>query len=212
MIEKLINSLPKEYQKLVEVKSFDPGEIIINQGDEFRKVFWVKRGLIKAFHSTEKGQEFLVAVFGENETFGELEYFTKRKNFASIETITTSEIIIIPGDVFAKLLNDNSALHIHITTNICDRLSKISQRTIETNYYSLDYLVSAYLINESARLESNNINISKNDMANYFATNLRSINRILKKYSDSEILTYKNNTVNIINIGKLKKVMYDEQN
>lgn len=212
MIENVIEKLPEKLKRLVVYKSYKPGQIILKQDDCFRNVCWVKSGMLKAFHLTEKGQEFLVAVFGEKETLGEIEYFTGNKNFASVEALTDCELILIPENVFKVLIHLDAAFNEYVTTTICDRLSIISMRTIETNYYSLDFLVSKFLLNESVRLAGSSFVVSKKDIANYFATNIRSINRILKRYADMEIISIQNRTITINSFEKLKEIMINEQN
>lgn len=198
-----LNIVNKIIEKETAGYFFKEGDLVIKQDTSPNNLFIIKKGTVKAFHVNEKGQEFLLAVMGSKEIFGELEFFTKTNYMASIECISDCEIIRFSYKEFEQLLKNENGLLLNLCSKLADRLLSISQRTLAHSYYSLEYLISKYLMNEYFSRDKSEIVISKENLASYFGTNLRSVNRILKKLSDDKIISVSKNHIQIVSEAKL---------
>ena len=206
MFEDYIKNLPEKIQAEITSFKVESNKIIIAQDTLPTHVHLVKKGTMKAFHTNEKGQEFLFGIFGQDEWLGELEFFTKTKSMGTIETITDCELYRIPYEIFDAVLKINSLLMFEICNTLAERLAKLTERSVEVSYYPLEYLVAKYIVNQSSDSGNDIINVVKEDMAHYFGTNLRSINRILKKFADDGWITTNKNEIEILTKSKLKQV------
>lgn len=203
----LLNTIIDQYPDLFESKKIQPKEIIISQGYKPSIVFWVKGGIVKAFHTNENGQEFLIELFGTGEIFGELEFFDKKNYFASVESITNCDIVFINHYNFEQLLKIESSLLRNITDNMAARLLKISERTVSRSYFPLEYLIVKFLLSEMKSKNEKLLSISKTNLAQYFGTNIRSINRILKSLAESKCIKISENHVEILSNKKIMKIL-----
>ncbi|MEH0157104.1 Crp/Fnr family transcriptional regulator [Limibacter armeniacum] len=52
------------------VKNFKKGEIILNEGDSNKVVFFIRKGLVRSYLINEKGEEITFQLFPENQIFG----------------------------------------------------------------------------------------------------------------------------------------------
>lgn len=197
------NVVNRIMEKEGERCSFKEGDLVIKQDTHPNKLYLIKTGTVKAFHVNEKGQEFLLAVMGSKEIFGELEFFTKTNYMASVKCISDCEMIKFSYEEFEQLLKNETGLLLNLCSKLANRLLLISQRTLAHSYYSLEYLISKYLMNEYFSRSKSEIEISKENLASYFGTNLRSVNRILKKLSDENIILVDKNQIKILSEAKL---------
>ncbi|MBU1101737.1 MAG: Crp/Fnr family transcriptional regulator [Bacteroidetes bacterium] len=206
MFSELLNKLPKHLADELNTVTIQSGDIITNQEAPPFFVFIVLRGTVKAFHTNERGQEFLIGIFGNNELFGELEYFTKTNYFGTVEALTECEIVKIPHAVFEKILEHDFKMSVELCQALSNRLLKLSDRTVQSSYYPLEFLIAKFLVNESNDISSDTIIISRENMSSYFGTNIRSINRILKKFADEKLITTRKNDIVIESLDGLKRI------
>jgi CRP-like cAMP-binding protein len=208
MFYETINNLPDYFYSRIEEISLPANKILIHQEGELRYLYMVKKGSVKVYHTNEKGQEFLFGLFGQGEFFGELEYFTNTNYFSSVETISECTVLRFTKELFKEILETSPALFALFCSSISFRLLKISQRSTEASYYPLEVLLAKFLDNEIKDNKTSEVNVIKENLAGYFGTNVRSINRILKKFSDNKIITINGSRIEIINPVLLQKIFY----
>ena len=176
---------------------------IIEQDSKAEDVFYMIKGLAKAFNVNEFANEFLFGIYGNDEFFGELEFFTGIKYYNNVETITECELLKIPHHVFDELLKENNNLFMELAKKLADRLYAISKRAVEYSYFPAEYLLSKFLYHEAINGNTKEIMLSKEDTANYLGTNIRTINRVLKKFNDKNLITINKNKIRITDINNL---------
>ena len=206
MFYETVKNISEELYSQIDEIIIPANEILISQDSEPRYLYMVVKGSVKVYRTNEKGQEFLFGLFGKGEFFGELEYFTNINYFSSVETISDCTILRFTKNLFEKILNEKPGLYRIFCSSISFRLLKLSQRSTESSYYPLEVLLAKFLDNEMKDNESSEINIIKENLAGYFGSNVRSINRILKKFSDKKILIAEGNKIEVLERERLRNV------
>jgi CRP-like cAMP-binding protein len=102
-------------------KTFEKGEIIINEGDKNNNVFYIRKGLVRSYLINEKGEEITFQLFAEKQLFGNVHailfnepskftletlektklYFTDLKTFQDLNT-TNSDFLKIDNGIFGR--------------------------------------------------------------------------------------------------------------
>lgn len=206
MFYESIKNIPGELYSRIEELILPPNEIILEQDTEPRYLYVVVKGSVKVYHTNTKGQEFLFGLYGQGEIFGELEYFNNIKYFSSVETISESIILRLSKVVFEKILEEKPELYKEFCSSLSERLFKLSQRTTESSYYPLEILLAKFFMNEMKDANTGKFNVNKDNLAGYFGTNVRSINRIIKKFSDTGIISLNGSMLFVNNPGGLEEI------
>lgn len=63
----------KDLYKLVKnlsSKTFEKGEVVINEGDQINNIYYIRKGLVRSYWRNEKGEEITFQLFAEKRIFG----------------------------------------------------------------------------------------------------------------------------------------------
>lgn len=208
MVEQKIRTDPNQVQE----KNFSAGEHLIKQGDDSQEMFVILKGEVKIYYATLKSNEYLLAIAGPGEIVGEVEILTGEKSLCSVEILMDSRVAVFKKNIYKRWLQEKPDFALLINQILCYRLQKISTRAAVHLTYPLEYSVLK-LIKESAFKKSSlTIKISRNEIANYLGTSIRSINRILRKLHNQELLIVSKNEIKILSMDFLNKFLAIHEN
>jgi hypothetical protein len=86
---------------------FQPGEIIIRQGDPGRSVFLILDGRVRVFTRDYNGQELELAVLGVSQFFGEMSFMTGQPRSGYVEAVENSVLIELSYTMMYKLVQEH---------------------------------------------------------------------------------------------------------
>jgi len=207
MNSEYIENLPDNIKKDISLEIYRAGDIVIEQGTTPNDVYLIKAGLVKAFNINSRGQEFLFEVFGTGEYFGEMEFFTESSYLAFIKCITDCEVFRMSYNTFDEILKNDHSLFVSLAKFMGSRMLKITERFVESSYYPLEFLFSKFLLKINEGSDLNLIIRTREELSNYFGTNVRSINRVIKKLTDSGAIKAGRDRLEIVSKEKLRSVL-----
>ena len=90
-------------------KTFENGEIIINEGDKINNVFYIRKGLVRSYLINEKGKEITFQLFAERQIFGNVHtiLFNEPSKF-TYETLENTKVYFTDLKTFEDLSTSNS--------------------------------------------------------------------------------------------------------
>jgi len=93
----------------LEVASYDPGAMILQQGMSAENFFIVSKGTVEIVLQRDNASDVIVAQLGPGQYFGEMEFFHERQNRASIRASesTPVEVLALDYDELHALLGDS---------------------------------------------------------------------------------------------------------
>ncbi|MEM7270241.1 MAG: cyclic nucleotide-binding domain-containing protein, partial [Pseudomonadota bacterium] len=84
-------------------KTFEAHELIVDYGDESNDVIFIISGQVRVLMSSAYGRHVILNQLDRGEFFGEMSAIDGRSRSASVIALFTSEVCIMPGDVFVKI-------------------------------------------------------------------------------------------------------------
>ena len=76
---------------------------------------------------------------------------------------------------------------------------------VDNNYFPLEYHLLKYFIETTSDFSQKFIEINKKDLANYFGTNIRSINRLLKQFITDRMIRIEGNKLELIDSEEINR-------
>ncbi len=101
---------------------------IFFQSDPADAVYLVWRGVIAIQLENPDGQELVINEMIPGDCFGELGTMTRQPRSASAEAIVDSAVLLIPGNVFQAVLEQEPSLALHLLEITARRLQNSSRR------------------------------------------------------------------------------------
>ena len=95
----------------LESIKYEAGSMILHEGGKPDNFYIVTKGTVEVFLQRENASDVVVAQLGPGKYFGEMEYFHKKENRASIRAAETSpvEVVALDYDELHALLSENEA-------------------------------------------------------------------------------------------------------
>lgn len=124
--------------------------------------------------------------------------------------VENSHIIIIDGNFFKELINQNISAQKFILEITQSKLSEVLWVLEQVVFFNLDYRLSDYLINQYYLKNSDKISITHEIIANDLGSSREVISRVLKRFEKYNIVKVSRGCIKIINIEKLQSIL--EQN
>lgn len=128
---------PEHVRRFIGVsqpRRFEPGESVCSAGSFADELFILLSGSLGVV--TEDGS--LVATLTPVTTVGEMGIVARGVRRAAVEAVDTSNVLVIPHDAFAKVVDSDTAIEARIYRNVVDILG---ERILQDNVRMREYLV-----------------------------------------------------------------------
>jgi len=197
----------KQPDSQIREKSYQAGEVLIHQEGTPEEVFILLSGNVKVYHNTLKSNEYLVALEGPGEIIGEVEILTGEPYNCTVEALSQSKVGVMPKTAYQQWLQDEHDFALLVNRITCYRLQQFTKRAAAHLSYPLEFSVIIYLREQAHNRGSMNVDISKEEIANYLGTSVRSINRVLKNLQGKKVLKADKGNIHISSLDDLDRVM-----
>jgi len=178
-LEKLYEN--QDHKGNIVLKSFEKGDKILTQNEVSTKIMLVKSGITKCYFVEENDKEYIVEFLGKGEIVGEIEVIKNVPCLCSIEAITEVTVYSMTIPYFQSLIKNDLTLNNFLLDVFADRIVNTSSRASYQQLHTTEHTLSQLL-----EVKSKEMKISKEDMAAYLGTTVRSLNRAMKELKDKD--------------------------
>lgn len=112
----------KDVIPFLQLKKFNPGEVILRKGEPGKNLYVIVSGLVEVL-----GRDDISIVFmGRGEVFGEMSLLSGDPVTATIRVVEPAKVLAIRGEDFKHLLKTHGALQTYFTRLLSRRLAEIN--------------------------------------------------------------------------------------
>lgn len=179
-----------EKQALIDhgaVYSSVPGEVLCKQGENDRKVFILVMGEVEISEGDDENKVVL-AHLKRGEVFGEISALFDSPRISNVIVTKPSVLLIVPGDVFEKVITGRSELYNAILDRYKSRLSETALRSVDLfrhlNKEHLQPLIDAASI---VGIPEGGIIVREGEAGDYFYIIIRGTARVTHGLGGSSI-------------------------
>lgn len=175
------------------IRTFKKEEIIFHEGDKANYYYQIIKGKVKMSYYNESGDEFVLGIFSDKESFGEPPIFGCFDYPANAEAVEETSLYILSYEKLIELLKDNFDVHLKITSNLSKRIAYKSFIMKEIAVYEpehrvlslIDYFKKNMNINSD---KSFKIPFTRQQIANMTGLSVETVIRVIKKLEQKEVL------------------------
>ncbi|MEH0157823.1 Crp/Fnr family transcriptional regulator [Limibacter armeniacum] len=200
----LLENAPEQIKRHFITRQYGIHENLLEQGTPPKQIFILLEGSVRAFHTTSKGNQYLIGLFGKGEVMGEAEILFDSPCFCSVETISQCKAVLIPKPLYQDWMDHDPAFSLHMNKLLAWRLMRISERASTHLSFPMEYSVLK-LINSAKDDET--LDLNKENIAQYLGTSVRSINRIIRRLIGKGLLQYEDKSLKIVSEKDLAEEM-----
>ncbi len=203
LIDILINC-PDHIKANMSRKNYPAEAIILTQGEYPDFVQIIQQGKVKVYNISGKGQKYLKCFLGPGDILGDIEIISDVPYISYVESVEPCTMINFSRPVYLNWLQHDHDFSLFIIEHLSRKLYKSSQTANLNVLYPLKYgLLKRFYHLYHKNTQSNEIAVSKSDLADNLGTSVRSLNRILKELVEDDIIVVQRNKITIASIDGL---------
>ncbi|MFC0212620.1 Crp/Fnr family transcriptional regulator [Paenibacillus chartarius] len=158
LFKMLNNDHLKAVANICHMKTIAPGTVLFREKEPGNTFYIVYSGAVKVYTTGANGDEKILSVFKEGDSFGELSLLDGKPRSASAQTLETSVLITLVGRDFLALLKDQFDITLGIMQELCNRLRDTNQQVHDLTFLDANSRVLKSLIklaNKHGKREGN---------------------------------------------------------
>lgn len=194
---------------------YPPGTTVFVGGQEADGLYVVLAGRIKVSMLCPEGREKTLAIMTAGETLGEVTLFGRSERSATIETLETTQFLVISRENFYALLNKVPSLSIRIIEIIADRLRRANKQIEELTFHNARSRVIyalIYLAEEHGRKKGGGMviyfSLTHAELAKLAGVTRETVTKILNELKDKELLNLPRGRIELLDLSGLKQQIF----
>jgi CRP/FNR family transcriptional regulator len=196
-------------------KQYEPGEVIVHQGDKVAYVHIIQSGLIKVYDINKDGEEKLITYDGKNEIFPIAWAFSRATHSLYFyEAYSVCKISLISHEEYmAFLMSHPQAMFMTLQimaeryVDFSRRVNSLTQLKAEDKIlYSLDFLCRRFGKGDLSKVQVQ-LPLSQQELANFVGLTRETVSTTMNKLRAQGVVSYKNNNGLEINTKKIEKLV-----
>ncbi len=173
----LIKQLPD-----MQMLTVPPGKQLFKQDERAHHVYFISRGIAKCYITEDNGKDYILEFFGEGEIIGELELLRDAPILSNVDALTELTLYKADKYTFWQLIDTNKDFNRVMLKELATRVSQLAIRVSYQQLYPVEYSVLKLL----SLFSHEELPLSKQDLADYMAITVRSLNRSLKQLKERQ--------------------------
>lgn len=182
-------------------RSYVEGDIVLAQGDPVTEMFLVAHGLIEITSSGPRGQDVLVTVQRQAETFGEIEAIADQPAAATCMAAKTSVLLSVPRGLLLEAAADPTFLR-NLFRSSYGRLKRDNEAKFVDQYYPVDRRLAYYLHQLSA--DRPEIARTQSELSELLGCARQTLNKELKRLREKGVLDHQKGKIVILDRDALQ--------
>lgn len=189
--------------------TYNKGEILYSADNECLGLVLIQKGGLRVYILSEDGREVTLYRLSEGDSCV-LSASCILKNITFdvvIDAETDTEALLLNIGTFSKLNNENIYVENFSYKNAVDRFSDVMWAIEQILFMSFDKRLATFLIDETVKRKSNDINLTHEQIAKYLGSAREVVSRMLKNFELQGILKLSRGLIRITDKEKLKELL-----
>ena len=190
-----LNELDRiQLEKKSNINIFEPGDTIIEQGDDSTTVYFLISGTVHVLDYSRSHRAITYASLNDGEMFGEMAAIDGLPRSAWVCAISTCKVISLPGDTFINILKNNANISLKILAKLSSRLRLSDEKMTDVSLFGTEQRVCLELV-RMTKLDTKTKNIyqikqmpTQANFANIIGSTRETVSRILAKLREDQII------------------------
>lgn len=179
-----------------QIKKVPKSTILFCEGDRGDALYLVLQGKVKASLLAEDGREVILSLLGPGELVGEMALFDmEERRSATVETMEDSELLVLSGAQFLKVLEGRPAIALSVIRTLARRLRDTSSRIRSLVFLDTYSRVGRFLLDlaqeQGRELADGSLLVSRpthQEMANFIGATRETVSRALTELQQQGLI------------------------
>lgn len=188
------------------VKHYKKREVIFEEGDYPRYLYFVNSGKVKVFKTNEDGKEYIIDIFMDGDFVGYNDLIRDSKYAEGASALEDTDISLIPREDFTALLHANRDVASQLIKMLANNVSEKEEQLLNLAYHSVRKRVANAILLLSEKEGDAEINILRDDLARIVGTAKESVIRMLTEFKEDGYIEINDGAIILKNKHKLENL------
>jgi len=177
-----------------KIVKFNKKEVIFMEGDTANTLYFIQKGAVKTYKTTESGKCLVTGLFGPGQFVGQLSLLTNKGSYIDTATVLEqTEVFEIPKADFTTLLFGDKLISNKFISMISNDLVDLQEQLVSMAFSTVRQRLAKVLLDLSKNdilqnSENNGINISREDLASLIGTATETAIRMLTDFKEEGLI------------------------
>ncbi len=191
-----------------EVRVYKKKDDIYKEGNYPKGVYFVSKGKVKIYQTSESGKELITELHKEGDFFGYVSLLQDEKYTGSATALEDSEIYMLPKEDFFSLIYKNAEVSRRFIEILSNNLRENEKQLVKLAYNSVRKRVAEALVKLSDKYKKDgeqtfSMNVSREDLANLVGTATETVIRTLSDFKEEKCIEVSGGKITILNYDRL---------
>ncbi len=188
------------------VKHYKKREVIFEEGDYPRYLYFVNSGKVKVFKTNEDGKEYIIDIFMDGDFVGYNDLIRDSKYAEGASALEDTDISLIPREDFLALLHANRDVASQLIKMLANNVTEKEEQLLNLAYHSVRKRVANAILLLSEKEGDTEINILRDDLARIVGTAKESVIRMLTEFKEDGYIEINDGAIVLKNRNKLENL------
>lgn len=188
------------------VKHYKKREVIFEEGDYPRYLYFVNSGKVKVFKTNEDGKEYIIDIFMDGDFVGYNDLIRDSKYAEGASALEDTDISLIPREDFVALLHANRDVASQLIKMLANNVTEKEEQLLNLAYHSVRKRVANAILLLSEKEGDAEINILRDDLARIVGTAKESVIRMLTEFKEDGYIEINDGAIVLKNKHKLENL------
>lgn len=179
----LPDHLLREVLGVVDVRTYDAGEILFLEGDEHASLHIVESGTIRIYKMSPGGREQVLRLMRAGDTFADVPAFDNGPYPANADAVERSTVLFVPRPQLHTLMHEHPEIAIGALNAMAGRLRHLTELVEDLSLRRVVGRVARLLLRYQG-----SANLSQSQMATMVGTAREMVNRSLNSLADQGVI------------------------
>lgn len=189
-------------------KSFNKGNSIIKQGQQFSKILYLQKGLVKI---NVDGPHYsqIIKILKAPCYLGLPTSMGDKINQYSITSLSTTNVCFIDFGTFLNLMNNNISFAHEIIVEICNNELEFTRKFVNRSQKQTRGRIAEMILDFANNIFENDsfkLPITQKELSNYIDCSRENLNRILSEFQKDKLINFKGKSIEILNKNHLELI------
>ena len=200
------------FEKLIDLskerktKTYKRRDVLFEEGDFPRYLYFINRGKVKVFKTNEDTKEYIIDVCNKGDFVGYLDLIRRSNYTESAAAMEETEVSLIPKEDFTKLLHGNRDVATKLIKILANNISEKEEQLLHLAYNSVRKRVADAVLLLDEKEEGKEISILRDDLARIVGTAKESVIRMLTEFKEDGYIEIKDGVISVKNREKLRNM------
>lgn len=192
-------------------RRYDRGDIIILAGQEGGGLYFVRRGLVKVFKTSEEGKEQTLRLIGPGSTFNDVPALDGGPNPASVMAMEPTVVYAISGERLRRLIGESPGVAEAAVRMLATALRSLVSLVEDLSFRHVRERVAKILLEQDERNDAASQQpphrLTQQEMAALAGTAREMVGRAIKELEGAGAIRSVRGQITVVNRDRLRMLM-----